>query len=112
MLRQGSGGAEPVLSGRAAKEGAMRKGRASGLAGALGLATAALGLYATLGRRWLRQWGATEEETRRSLPGDDLLPRAVYETTHAIEIEAPPHDVWPWLAQMGQGRGGFYSYDW
>jgi hypothetical protein len=90
----------------------MSSGRVSGLAGAFGLSAAAIGLYATFGRRWLRRWGATEEETWRPMPGDDLLPRTVYETTHAIDVDAPPHDVWPWLAQMGQGRGGFYSYDW
>ncbi len=90
----------------------MSSGRASSLAGALGLTAAAVGLYATRGRRWLRRWGATEEETRRPLPGDDLLPQAVYETTHAIDIDAPPEEVWPWLVQMGQGRGGFYSFDW
>lgn len=23
-----------------------------------------------------------------------------------------PAEVWPWIAQLGQGRGGFYTYDW
>ena len=32
--------------------------------------------------------------------------------THAITIQAPVDRVWPWIAQIGQGRGGFYSYDW
>ena len=49
--------------------------------------------------------------TRDELPGDELLPRADRTTTRAITIAAPPHEVWPWLAQMGQGRGGLYSYD-
>jgi len=26
--------------------------------------------------------------------------------------DAPPEAVWPRLAQIGEGRGGFYSYDW
>jgi hypothetical protein len=47
-----------------------------------------------------------------SLPGDGLVPRPVYETTRAVTIEAPPAAVWPWIVQMGQGRAGFYSYDW
>ncbi len=50
-------------------------------------------------------------KTRDELPGDELLPRADRTTTRAITIAAPPHEVWPWLAQMGQGRGGLYSYD-
>ena len=32
-------------------------------------------------------------------------------TTHAITIDAPPEVVWPWLMQMGPGRGGVYTYD-
>ena len=90
----------------------MGSGRASGVVRAMGVSAVAGGLYATLGRRWIRQWGAAEEEVRQPLPGDDLLAEAVYETTHAIDVDAPPEDVWPWLVQMGQGRGGFYSYDW
>jgi hypothetical protein len=78
---------------------------------AVAVSATAIGLYATIGRRWLRLWGATAAEVDRPLPGDNLLPRAVYQTTHAIAIAAPPPAVWPWLVQMGQGRGGFYSYD-
>ena len=47
------------------------------------------------------------------MPGDELLDAADGVSTRAIEIEAPPADVWPWLAQMGPGRrGGAYTYDW
>jgi hypothetical protein len=90
----------------------MGSGRVSGVVRTVGLSAVVGGWYATFGRRWIRQWGATEEEVRRPLPGDDLLAEAVYETTHAIDVDALPEDVWPWLVQMGQGRGGFYSYDW
>ena len=31
--------------------------------------------------------------------------------TRAVTVEAPVAEVWPWLAQIGQGRGGLYSYD-
>ena len=54
-------------------------------------------------------FGATEEELRSPLPGDDLLPGPLLEATHAITIDAPPERIWPWLVQIGQGRAGFYS---
>lgn len=91
---------------------AVRLGRTSGFLGAIGLTALATGLYATVGREKIRRWGATDEERDRFLVGDDLIQKAVYESTHAITIDAPPEAVWPWLVQMGQGRGGFYSYDW
>jgi hypothetical protein len=63
-------------------------------------------------RPWHRSWGSTVEEFQRSFPGDDLIPNAKLEATHSITIQAAVSKVWPWLAQIGQGRGGFYSYDW
>jgi hypothetical protein len=54
---------------------------------------------------------ATPAETRRRLPGDDLIARPIASLTHAITIRCPPDQVWPWLAQMGAGRAGWYSYD-
>lgn len=71
------------------------------------------GLLAYRGaRRWFLRWGATPGEVGDVLPGDEILPRAVMVTTRAVTIDAPPEAVWPWLVQMGQDRGGFYSYDW
>ena len=61
---------------------------------------------------WQRRWGASEEEVRRSMPGDDLLRPSAPSTTRAITIDAPPEAVFPWLLQIGYGRGGWYSYDW
>ena len=63
-------------------------------------------------RPWHRAWGATDEEVSRRFPGDDLVPEPSDETTRAVTIEAPSDDVWPWIVQLGQGRGGFYSYTW
>ena len=60
--------------------------------------------------RYLR-WGATDRELGDSLPGDDLIPSADMIATRAITIRAGADHVWPWIAQLGQGRGGFYSYD-
>jgi len=58
-----------------------------------------------------RKWGATKDEVGRSLPGDDLVPHSKGGYTHAVTIRASAAEVWPWLVQMGQGRGGFYSYE-
>ena len=68
-------------------------------------------LTAPLYRRWHLHWGATPTEAAASLPGDTLLPRAQYRSTRAITIDAPPGAVWPWLAQVGCQRAGFYSND-
>lgn len=59
-----------------------------------------------------KRWGATDEETRANLPGDDLVPHPDVETTHAVTINAPAKDVWPWLVQMGYGRAGWYTDVW
>jgi hypothetical protein len=83
--------------------------RAAWFGGGLALAAAA---YAPALRRWYLTWGATAEEVAATLPGDDLLPQAGVVSTRAITIDAPPDRVWPWLVQMGSGRGGAYTYDW
>jgi len=57
-------------------------------------------------------WGATANEVNCKMAGDDFIDDPAFTTTRAIEINAGPERVWPWLAQMGQGRGGFYSYTW
>ena len=57
-------------------------------------------------------WGSTWDEVVRPLPGDDLIANPLYVTTRAITIDAPAAAVWPWLVQLGQDRGGFYTYDW
>jgi len=54
---------------------------------------------------------ATAAERHRSLPADALLPDPLFTSTHAITIGAPPEQVWPWITQMGAGRGGWYSWD-
>src|SRR3990170_5394959 len=80
---------------------------------------AAAVLVAALGetyRRFLREpiltWGATADEAVRRLPGDELLENADLVATRAMTIQAPASAVWPWLVQMGPGRGGAYTYDW
>jgi len=63
-------------------------------------------------RRWFGRWGTTPDECKRTMAGDALLPNPTHSATHAVTIDAPPDDVWPWLVQMGYRRGGLYSYDW
>ena len=56
-------------------------------------------------------WGATWAERRATMPGDEFVPNPKMMSTRAITINAAPDRVWPWLAQIGMGRAGFYSYD-
>ena len=67
--------------------------------------------YATLFRLGAT-WGATPDERRRPLPGDELAADPTILTTHAITVDTPPATVWPWLVQMGWGRAGWYTYRW
>ena len=62
--------------------------------------------YILLVRPRLLRWCATEEETEEPLPGDDLIAHPHLVATRAIAIHAPSADVWPWIAQLGQGRAG------
>jgi len=62
-----------------------------------------------IGRKRLR-WGTVGTEATDSLPGDDLVPTPKWTYTLGIDIEAPAEKVWPWVAQIGQRRGGFYTY--
>ena len=75
------------------------------------LASAAAGYLALL-RKPCLTWGATDEEVRMALPGDDLLADPGVVSTRAVSVDAPPSAIWPWLVQMGSGKGGMYTYDW
>jgi hypothetical protein len=97
------------------KEAEMTGGKISprvigeGIAGAVTIASTILLLPVT--RLWYREWGATDDEARRPLPGDELVPDPRSEFTCAITIQAPAAQVWPWLVQIGCQRAGWYSYD-
>jgi hypothetical protein len=56
------------------------------------------------------RWGATREEVNSVQPGDELVANPLISWTNGIAIDAPPEAVWPWIAQIGDTRGGFYSY--
>jgi hypothetical protein len=55
-------------------------------------------------------WGATPEEAAGVWPGDEILPEPNLMWTHGITIHAPLEKTWPWIIQIGDTRGGFYSY--
>ena len=106
----------PILLAGAATLGIGSAGRATArrrrpgpvaLAGVAGLAA-----YALLARPWLQNWGSSEYERSTPLPGDELVPDPGIQTTRAVTIDAPVDEVWPWVAQIGQDRAGFYSYEW
>ncbi len=59
----------------------------------------------------MRKWGTRLGESQRRLPGDELIPQPNLLLTHAINIDAPPEAIWPWLAQMGRERTGYYGLD-
>jgi hypothetical protein len=85
----------------------------SELAREIGAVIADLPRYATapLVRSWHRRWGATDDEVRGAMPGDELITDVAYLATRAITIDAPPEAVWPWLVQVGCLKAGFYAND-
>ena len=85
---------------------AMRTGRLAAAA-VTGAALSEAALVA-LGR----SYGSTKAERARLLPGDDIVANPTVVTDHAITVDATPGDVWPWLVQMGWGRGGWYTPRW
>jgi hypothetical protein len=68
-------------------------------------------IFSPLLRGWYLRWGATSAELKKTLPGDPLVPRPHSLMTIAVNIRAPADKVWPWLAQLGCQRAGWYSYD-
>ena len=82
----------------------------TGVIAALGVTAAAACVVERLGRRS----GATREEARMSLPGDDIVARPLWASTRAFTIDAPPEEVWPWVVQMGfpPHRAGWYTPHW
>ena len=80
--------------------------------GAGGVAVMVAGLLTPFGRGRRGRWGAGARAAARRYPGDCLVPEPRWGWTHGIQVEAPAAGVWPWIAQIGADRGGFYSYQW
>ena len=72
---------------------------------------ALLGACMYAARRYYRNWGATKEECTMALPGDELVKAPTVQTTEAVSIDAPVDGVWSWLVQIGQDRGGLYTFE-
>lgn len=67
--------------------------------------------YLALLRAWQLQWGATGDEIRRAMPGDDIVDDPSFNATRAVTIHAPAESIYPWIVQMGVNRPGWNSYD-
>ena len=63
--------------------------------------------YLAIFRPWQLRWGATDEEIKRSMPGDEIVGKPSFNATRAVTVNAPA----PWIVQMGVTRAGWYSYD-
>jgi hypothetical protein len=86
-------------------------GGAGRVAGAVTGVAVAGHLVASGIARASRHLGATDDEVGRSLPGDEVDAGRTRDSTRAVTLPAPPAQVWPWLVQMGYGRGGWYAVD-
>jgi hypothetical protein len=62
-------------------------------------------------RPWQLSWGASSYELHRPMPGDDIVHEPGFNATRAVTVAASPEMIWPWIVQIGFGRGGWYSYD-
>jgi hypothetical protein len=70
-----------------------------------------VGVYLQVIRPRQLGWGATDDELRRAMPGDELVTRPTFNATRAVTVAAPPSMIWPWIVQIGFGKAGWYSYD-
>jgi hypothetical protein len=103
-----------LVRGQRVGQLAGAKERAPGRRGVVDALATALVLYVALVlslRPWYSAWGTSADDRGAALPGDALVRDVTYRTDRAVTIHAPADSVWPWLVQIGQDRGGFYSYE-
>jgi hypothetical protein len=91
-----------------AQEGLKNVKRVLWVAGWLAAMTAVYLLWA---RPYQLRWGATDMEVRGAMPGDEIDADPGFLATRAIDVDAAPEEIWPWLMQMGYTRAGFYGFD-
>jgi hypothetical protein len=70
-----------------------------------------VGVYLRVIRPWQLRWGATDDEVRRAMPGDEIVTHPSFNATRAVTVQAQPSAIWPWIVQIGFGKAGWYSYD-
>lgn len=68
-------------------------------------------LYLKRIRPWQLRWGATDDEIKRAMPGDEIVGQPSFNATRAVTIHASAEQIYPWIVQMGVTRAGWYSYD-
>ena len=78
---------------------------------ALAILGAGVSVYLRVIRPWQLRWGATDDELRRAMPGDELVARPTFNATRAVTVQAPASMIWPWIVQIGFGKAGWYSYN-
>ncbi len=59
---------------------------------------------------WMDRWGATGQEVAATYPGDELVVHPASFVNRAVTINAKPEQIYPWIVQLGAGKGGMYSY--
>lgn len=93
-------------------EGRARDGWRDVAEGTGGAAVMVAAMLTPVLRSAQRRWGLDEASAARTYPGDERVPSPTSFWTHGIELDAPIEAAWPWIAQIGADRGGFYSYQW
>ncbi|MES1217805.1 MAG: hypothetical protein ABUT20_20030 [Bacteroidota bacterium] len=68
--------------------------------------------YIVFLRYFMMHWGASISESERIYIGDSVVEKPDYVNILAVTIDKPSSVIWPWVAQMGVNKGGFYSYTW
>jgi hypothetical protein len=95
------------VEGRLTKSGLHEV--AEGVRGAAMMVAALLTPFLREGRS---HWGLDGPLAQRAYPGDELVAEPRWSWTHGVEIDGSAEEVWPWIAQIGADRAGFYSYQW
>ena len=89
----------------------MRRGPLVLALAGTGAAMGSVAAFRGIVRPWYERWGVEPADVGHLLPGDELIAGPTGGDTRGITIDAPAAAIWPWLAQMGFGRAGWYSYD-
>ncbi|WP_035833501.1 hypothetical protein [Jonesia quinghaiensis] len=89
----------------------LRVLRGAGVAAAMlaGFGVGAIAVAGGLGVH--RRFGVSPQQASSTLPGDEFVPHPTHQGDRGIVVDASPDRVWPWVAQLGQAKAGFYSWE-